>query len=262
MTGETVRVIDDFFEGDGVFRAGLRFSPDRSTIWFSEGYEDNWFSCGTSVGSWGRVDAATGEVEVIGAGASPEPSANGEFVAYVTSSLCLPDPENAEFFVLTPADRVVVRQLSTGEEREFVTDTPPDSYDSPGVVEGGWFSPGGSLLVLLGDGRLFNVDLEGPEVIQEHTVALAEVTGFPAAATADDLLSVVFGDEGSTDLVAIDAASGEQRLLASSGAYMAVGVSADDQIIVSALEPVTVTDGAAVTVLEVPGDVFVFDIDW
>lgn len=262
VTGETVRVIDDFFDGDGVFRGGLRLSPDRSTIWYSEGYEDSWYGCETSIGSWGRIDAATGTQEILGLGSGVEPSGDGEFVAYVTSSLCLPDPENPEFFVLTPADRVVVREIATGEEREYVTDTPPDSYDSPSVVQGAGFSPRGSLLVLLGDGRLFDVDLDGPPVIQEHPVALADVEGLPVAATADDVLTVVFGDEGSTDLFAIDTGSGERRLLASAGAYMAVGVSADDQIVVSAVEPVTVADGAAVTILEVPGDVFVFDIDW
>lgn len=261
-TGETVRVIDDFFEGDGVFRGALRLSPDRSTIWFSEGYEDSWFGCESSVGSWGRVDAATGAQENLGLGTGPEPSADGDFVAYIASSLCLPDPENPEFFVLTPADRVVVRELSTGDEREFVTDTPPDSYDSPSVVQVGLFAPDGSLLVLLGDGRLFDVDLNGPDVIQEHPLALAEVTGFPIAATSDDLLTLVFGDEGSTDLMATDAMSGEQRLLASSGAYMAVGVSADHQIVVSADEPVTVAEASSVRVLEIAGDMFVFDLDW
>lgn len=261
-TGETVRVVDDFFEDDAVFRGALRVSPDRSTIWFSEGYEDSWYECDSSLGRWGRVDTATGAQETLGLGTSPEPSADGNYVAYITSSLCLPDPENPDFFVLTPADRVVVRELSTGEEREFVTDTPPDSYDSPSVVQAAVFSPGGGLLVLLGDGRLFNVDLNGPAVIQEHPVALAQVTGFPIAATADDLLTVVFGDEGSTDVFAVDAVSGEQRLLASSGVYGAVGVSADGRIVVTATEPVTVADGSSVTVLDVPGDMFVFDLDW
>ena len=262
-TGATVRVLDEQFSGgDGVFRGGLRLSPDRSTIWFSEGYEDSWFGCESSLGSWGRIDPASGAAEILGTGTGVEPSADGEFVAYVTSSLCIPDPTNPENWVLTPEDRVVVRRLSTGEEREFVTDTPPDSYEAPGAVLGAGFSPGGSLLVLVGDGRLFDVDLDGPAVIQEHPVALGEVEGFPIAATADDLITVVFGDEGSTDLYAIDAASGERRLLASTGAYMAAGVSVGGQIVVSGVEPISVEDPSLVTVLELPDDTFAFDLDW
>ncbi len=261
-SGETVRVLVDSLSGDGVFRGGLRLSPDRSTIWFDEGYEDGWYGCDSSIGSVGRIDAATGAIDVLGLGSGVEPSANGELISYVTSSLCLPDPENPEFFVLTPYDRVVVRQLSTGEEREFVTDTPPDTYDSPSAVQGAGFSPAGDLLVLLGDGRLINVDINGSAVIQDHPVALPEVVGGPVAATADALITVEFGDEGSSDLYSIDAGSGAPTLLASSGAFMAVGVSADDQIVVASFEPVTVAPGANVTVVELPGDPFVYDIDW
>jgi len=261
-TGETVRVLDDFFSGEGVFRGALRLSPDRSAIWFSEGYEDGWFGCDTSIGSFGRVDAATGELEILGVGSGPEPSADGELLAYVTSSLCLPDPELPEFWVLTPSDRVVVRVLATGEEREFVTDTPPDSYDAPSAVLGAGFSPGGSLLVLLGDGRLFNVDLDGSGVIQDHPIALAEVVGQPVAATADALITVDFGDEGSTDVYSLDPASGAPTLLASTGAFLAVGVSADDQLVVSSVDAVTVAPGAAVTVVEPASGGFVYDIDW
>jgi streptogramin lyase len=77
-TGTTVRVLQEIFSGDGVFRGGLRLSPDGSTIWFSEGYEDGWYGCDSSIGSFGRIDAATGEVEVLGVGGGVEPSAHGE----------------------------------------------------------------------------------------------------------------------------------------------------------------------------------------
>lgn len=261
-TGETIRVLQEFFSGEGVFRGGLRLSPDGATIWFSEGYEDGWYGCETSIGSFGRIDAATGEVEVLGVGGGVEPSPNGELISYVTSSLCLPDPEQPDFWVLTPPDRVVVRMLETGEEREFVTDTPPEDYASPSMVLGAGFSPTGGLLVMLGDGRLINVDINGSGVIQDHPVALPEVVGGPIAATADALITVDFGDEGSTDAYSIDPASGEATLIASAGAYMAVGVSSDDQIVVSSFEPVTVAPGAAVTVIELPDDPFVYDIDW
>ena len=261
-TGATVRVLQEFFSDEGVFRGGLRLSPDRSVIWFSEGYEDSWFGCESSIGSFGSVDAATGELEVQGVGSGVEPSADGQLISYITSSLCLPDPENPEIWVLTPSDRVVVRQLDTGDEREFVTDTPPDGYGAPSAVLGAVFSPGGSLLVLLGDGRLINVDIDGSGVIQDHPVALPEVVGNPVAATADALITLLFGDEGSTDIFSIDPATGAPTLLASAGAYVAVAVSADGQIAVSSFEPVTVAPGAEVTIVELEGDPFVYDLDW
>lgn len=261
-TGATVRLLEEYFSGEGVFRGGLRLSADRSTIWFSEGYEDGWFGCETSIGSFGRIDASTGESELLGVGSFVEPSADGEMIAYLSSSLCLPDPQQPDFWVLTPYDRVVVRDLATGEEREFVTDTLPDDYTSPGTVEGAWFSPGGTLLVLVGDGRLFEIDLDGSGVIQEHPVVLGDVSGSPVAATADAILTVDFGDEGGTDLFSVDPGTGESTLIASAGAYMAVGVSADDRIVVASFEPITVTPATAVTVIELPGDPFVYDIDW
>ena len=172
------------------------------------------------------------------------------------------DPELPELWVLTPSDRVVVRRLDTGEEREFVTDTPPDGYDAPSAVLGAGFTPGGGLLVLLGDGRLINVDIDGSGIIQDHPVALPEVLGYPVAATAEALITLLFGDEGSSDVFSIDLASGVPTLLASAGAFIAVGVSADGQIAASSFEPVTVAPGAEVTVVEPAGDPFVYDLDW
>jgi hypothetical protein len=43
---------------------------------------------------------------------------------------------------------------------------------------------------------------------------------------------------------------------------MAAGVSADGRIVVSSFEPVTVAPGANVTVVVLPGNPYVFDIDW
>ena len=261
-TGETIGVLQEFFSADGVFRGGLRLSPDRQTLWFSEGYEDGWYACESSLGSLGRIDASTGEIEMLGIGSGVEPSPDGGLISYVTSSLCLPDPEVPDFWVLTPPDRLVVRTLETGEEREFVTDTPPDDYSSPSMVRSAWFSPDGGLLVLLGDGRLIDVDVDGSGVIQEHPVLLDAVTGVPVAATADALITSQFGDEGGTDVYSVDLVSGEATLIASAGAYMAIGVSDDDQVVVASFEPITVTPGADVTVLELPGNPFVYDIDW
>lgn len=261
-TGAPIRVLDELFSGEGVFRGGLRLSSDRNTIWYNEGYEDSWYSCETSVGSWGRVDVATGALEILGSGSGVAPSADGRFVSYVTSNVCVPDPDQPDIWVLTPPDRVVVRELATGSEREFVTATPPADYAAPTVVSSAIFGPSGDLLVLLGDGRLFDVDLNGSGVIQDHPVVLEEVPGAPLSAAGESVISVDFGDEGSTDVYVLDLTGGAPTLIASAGAFMAVGVGAEGHVIVSSFEPVTVAPGADLTVLELPGDEFVFDLDW
>lgn len=262
-TGEVDRVIDEAFNGDGVFRGELRLSSDRSTVWFSEGYEDGWFGCDSSVGSFGRVDMASGEREVLGAGVGPEPSPDGSLVAYVTSELCLPDPENPEIWVLTPYDRVVVRDLATGDEREFVTDTPPDDYDSPGQIEWAGFRPNGRLLVLTTDGALRLVDLDGSDVLQDHPVISDDVRGFPVGTTpGGGLVTVDFGDEGSADLYSVDVATGDAALLATSEGFVTAGVAPSGAVVASGFTDVEVAPGAPVTVLDAPADTTYYDVDW
>lgn len=261
-SGAVDRVLDEFFTGDGVFRGELRLTPDRSTLWYSEGYEDGWYGCDSSVGSFGRVDVASGSSEVVGTGVGPEPSPDDALVAYVTTELCLPDPENPEFWVLTPYDRAVVRDVTTGEEREFVTDPAPDDYSSPSQVEWAGFRPNGRLLVLTTDGQLRLVDVDGSSVLQDHPVLLDDVRGFPVGTTRGALVTVDFGDEGSADLYSIDTATGAATLLASSEGFMTAGVSFDGAIVVTAFADVTVEPGAQVTVLTPPDDATYYDVDW
>lgn len=261
-SGEALRTIVEFFSGEGVFRFGMDPTADRTAIWFSEAYEDSWFGCQTSIGSVGRLDPASGAVEIVDVGSGPSLSPNEELVAYLSSGLCLPDPDNPEFWVLTPYDRVVVRRIESGEIREFVTADVPDAYGHPGSVDWAGFSPGGNLLVLTADGVLRNVDVNGSTTIQDHPVVLSEVTGFPVAATADALLTIDFGDEGSSDLYSVDAGSGAPTLLASTEGFMAVAVSEGGHIAAASFDTVTVAPGADVTVLVAPGDAFVDDIAW
>lgn len=261
-SGSVVRVVDELFSGDGVFRGGIRSDAARTTIWFSEGYEDGWFSCDSSVGRVGRIDLASGTIELVADGTSPELSADQLALAHLASGVCVPDPQQPDFWVLTPYDRVVLRDLASGAEREFVTDAPPDAYGAPGAVEDVMFTADGRLLVLLGDGRLFDVDPAGPPVIQDHPLLLSEVRGLPLATSGGVLLTVEFGDEGSTDLLAVDPGSGDATVLASAGAYMAVGVAPEGALVAASSDGVSLVPGSDVTVLEVLGDPFVADLDW
>jgi hypothetical protein len=262
-TGAIVRTVTTDFNGGGVFRGDLRLSGDRAAIWFSEGYEDGWYGCDSSIGSIGRVDVATGAFEVLGLGTGPEPSLDGRSVAYRSSELCLPDPENPDLWVLTPYDRVVVRLLESGEELEFVTAETPDRWDSPGAVAWGGFDAGGNLLVLLADGRLFGVELDGPGVIQDHPMIVPAVIGAPVGVFGGTLFTVDLGDEGSADVYAIDLASGAADRIVASEAYLAVGLDPETgYVVVNGADEVRVTVDAPVGVLESPDGRLLYDVDW
>ncbi len=263
VSGEVVREIVEFFTGEGVFRGVLRLDPGGRSLWFSEAYEDGWYGCESSVGNYGVVDLETGEIRILGAGSSAEPSPDGEFSAVVSSEVCVPDPQQPDVWVLTPSDRVVVRQLSSGEERAFVTDPPPSDYSSPSSVRWAGFSPAGNLLVMTLDGVVRNVDLDGSRVLQDHPIVLSGVDGLPAGATADALLVLVTGDEGSVELISIAAESGETVLLASSEQYFDAAIDVPTgAVLVAGFGEIVVEDGAPVTVVTVPEGEFVSALDW
>lgn len=261
-TGASVRTVVELFNGDGVFRGGLRLAPDASSLWFSEGYEDGWYGCETSVGSFGRVDLTTGAIEIVGTGVTPEPSPDGTRVAHVASGLCLPDPEAPELWVLTPYDRAVVRDLATGGELVFVTDPAPTGYDSPSQVDWAGFASDGSLLVRTADHRLHRVDLAGSGTLQDHPVIIEDLLGFPVGVIGEVLVTVDDGTEGSVDVYAVDLTTGATAKLAGSDGYLTVGLSADGAIVVSGIAEVTVEPDAPVTVLVAPTGFTYYDIDW
>lgn len=261
-TGAVVRTVLEFFEDGGLFRGGLRIDPSGSFAWFSEGYEDGWYSCDTSVGNYGRLDLTSGAIEIVGPGTGPEVSSDGAFVAVVSSGQCLPDPQQPDIWVLTPYDRAVVRNVATGEEREFVTSPSPETYDAPSSVVWAGFTPAGTLLVLTQDGEVRTVDPDGSGQLVDHPVVLTGVEGYPVAATADALLTVVIGDEGSATLSSIDVASGSVTTLASSEQWFTVGYDDDSgSLLVAGFAEIEVVD-EAVTVLPTADDEYVGTLDW
>ena len=261
-TGDVIRTVTELFNGDGVFRGTLRLAPDGATLWFSEGYEDGWYACETSIGSFGRVDVATGAVEIVGTGFGVEPSPDGTSAVYLTSDLCLPDPENTELWVLTPYDRVVVRDLAAGTEREIVTEPAPADYTSPSQVVWAGFATDGGLLVQTGDGQLRLVDPAGSTVLQDHPVLLPEVRGVPIGTTDGALITIDYGDEGSADLYAVDPLSGGASPLATSEGFLTAGIAPNGAIVVAGFTGVEVEPGAPVTVLTAPDGGTFYDLDW
>lgn len=262
-TTEIVATVNELFTGDGVFRGSLRVSPDRSAIYFSEGYEDSWYQCDTSIGMIGRIDVATGEVTMLGSGIGLELSPDGSRTVHLGSETCVPDPEAPDLWVLTPYDRVVVTDVASGSASTYVTATPPTDYGSPTAVDWADLTDDGSLLVLTVAGDVHRIPAGATGAIQDFpVVATLDDTTLPIEVIGDEMMSIVFGFEGSTDVIAVSLADGSRRLLASSETSMAVGVSADGAILATSSTPVTVYPGAQVTVLELGEDEFVLDLDW
>ncbi|MDJ0767229.1 MAG: hypothetical protein QNJ12_00490 [Ilumatobacter sp.] len=258
-TGTVLRVVEEFFNGDGVFRGGLRLTSDRRSAYFNEGYEDSWYGCESSKGSIGRIDLVSGDIDRVATGSWVGLSTDGTRLAYVTSDLCLPDPEQPDLWVLTPADRVVVETV--GGVVQYVTASPPDSYDAPTAIDWAGFG-GDDLLVLTAAGDLHRIPPDGAPVVQDNPIVGSGLAVLPVGMLGGRLLAIELGDEGSADLQLIDLVTGTVTPLASAESFMSAGISEGGHVAVVAFSDVTVVPGAPVTVVTPPPDDSYFDIDW
>jgi hypothetical protein len=260
-SGSVVSTIDPFFTGDGLFRGGLRLSPDRSTIYYSEGYEDSWYACESSVGSIGSISVADGTITPLGIGGVLELSPDGSSIIHLDSDTCLPDPEQPDLWVLTPYDRVVVRDIATGTTTEYATATPPDGYDAVSTI--GWadMAEDGSLLVLTGAGEIHRIPAGETGAIQDFPVVIT-TDATPLEIVGDRLIAAIYGTEGSTDLVSISLADGAVAPLASTESYLTVGIDPNGRIIAAADDAIAVEPGAEVAIVEFPVDGYFYDLDW
>ena len=258
-----LRIVEEFFNGDGVFRSFIRLSPDRTWIYFSEGYEDAWYGCESSVGAVGRIAVATGELERLARGSRIELSPDGAKTVHLDSGVCVPDPEAPDLWVFTPYDRVVVTDVASGSNTEYLTDNPPASYEAPSAIDWAGLAADGSVMVLTADGTLRRVPPGATGAIQDQPVVLTGFTAFPMEFHDNVLYAIEFGDEGSADLVATDLDTGTTTQLASSEASMTLGVGPQGQLIATAFAPITVEPGVDLTVVMPPSDeVVYYEIDW
>jgi hypothetical protein len=258
--GDVVTTLAEFFEDDGLFRGDLELSPDRSTLYFSEGYEDSWFACESSVGAIGRVDFATRAVEIVAEGWSPSVSPDGARLAFVTSSLCLPDPDEPELWVLTPADRVVVLDLATSARVEIVSTSPPTAYDDPAAIDWASFHPSGDLLVATADGNVRRVPSTEDGTVQSNPIVSDGEPAFPVAAFEQSLVVMEVGDEGAIRMVEIDLDSGASTPVWDSEFFVAANGDRDGHVIVidAAADETTITSNLHVLAL----DAFASGVAW
>lgn len=259
-SGSVNRTVSEWFGGDGIFRGDLNVSPDRSTLYFAEGYEDSWYMCESSVGNIGRIDLAGGQPELLYVGTAPALSADGSRLAYLGSNVCVPDPEQPDIWVLTPYDHVVVVDLATDQQVVITTAVTPADYTDPSALEWVGFGPSGDLLVKTAGGDLHRVPSDAPSTVQDHPIVVGGMTASPVDLAGDALVVVEFGDEGSSTLQLLDLGTGAATDLLAVERYVAVGVSTDGHVIAAdELSDTSGTDGPLTVVVT---DDFVGSIDW
>ncbi len=216
-TGERLKLMDPYFSGDGMGIGRMALRTDAAALYYAVGFEDSWYSCDYSDGQVWRLDLGFGTVTVVGSGHSPTISPDGRWMAVLRSEQCLPDPENPEFWVLTPTDTVVLYNLSTGmpiETRRWSLATPPTSYEDPRMITwADWRSDSQALLVMLQAGDLFEVGLDQEGPINEGAPAAGGIRGSPQALIGETLY-IVRDDTpeewGGFDIVAVDLVSGAE----------------------------------------------------
>ncbi len=234
-TGEVVRTVTEFFSGDGAYRGGFELTPGREYLYFSEGWEDSWFSCESSPGSVGRIDLSTGDITILWTGTGISISPDGNFAAYLEASQCIPDPEEPDYWVLTPYDTVVVVDLRIMEPVLMHSQALPLGYDDPNALRAVDFHADGDVVVLGEDGVLYKVPLGAAAAIQSHPQLLTGITGYSAAVAGDALLTVEWnggeGDASEIELKAQDMTTGAVTYLLTAPAWIEVGVSPTGAII-------------------------------
>jgi hypothetical protein len=232
--GETIWTAVDLATGDvgpvfhrafleATWFSAIELAPTGDAVYLSQGFEDSWYSCESSVPDLVRLplqpDAAP---ETIGRGVEPRVSPDGSRLAYLTASDCVPDPENPGDWVVTVHDTVVVRDLATGDE---VRRTVPGLVEA---VNGGADYRGLDLrgLAWLGDDRL---GVSGGDILAaadltptgERLPALFGPDAFGRSLghdpSTDSILVelATYGEDGrvSVEIVAVDIASGASSQL-------------------------------------------------
>lgn len=231
-TGAVLRTFKEFFSGDGAYRGGFQLSPDRQYLYFSEGWEDSWYSCESSPGSVGRINLATGEILDLWTGTGIAISPDGNFAAYLESSQCLPDPEEPDLWVVTPYDTVVVVDLRIMEPAMMNSQALPTAYDDPNSLRAVSFHPDGDVVVLGQDGVVYKVPMGSANPIQSHPQLLSGITAYSATVAGNSLLTVEWNSEADEiTLKSHDLTTGAVNLLLTAPSWIEVGVDPSGEII-------------------------------
>ncbi|MDJ0959166.1 MAG: hypothetical protein QNJ88_00815 [Acidimicrobiia bacterium] len=156
-TGATVHEVTDFYAGGGVFPGALQLGNDGTGVFFGVGFEDFWYSCDASVGRIDYVDLTTAERTEVAAGAGPSLSPDGSRLAYVASSICIPDPDR-ENEVIAFFDSVAVLDLVTGRTQTWGPSPGTAQTPQSAVASLAWDTDGNRIFVAMEEGSLRVVD--------------------------------------------------------------------------------------------------------
>jgi len=216
-SGERRKMLDPYFTGDGRFAGGLELTPDGSVLYYDVGWEDSWYSCESSRSQVERLDLAFGTTTVVGPGFGPALSPDGRWMVLLVGVQCLPDPEQPDYWVLTPTDTVVLYDLESGrpvEQRRWSVAAPPVSYEDPTMLTWvDWRADSETLLVANHGGSIFEIGLNHEGSIDGGDPILEGVRGFPQALIGETLYVVLDPtpeEWGGFDLIAVDLATGTE----------------------------------------------------
>ncbi|MDH3261366.1 MAG: hypothetical protein OEM84_10395 [Acidimicrobiia bacterium] len=216
-TGDRLKVIDPYFSGEGMGIGRMALTPDASALFYSVGFEDSWYSCESSVGQVWRLDLVFGTIATVASGNAPAVSPDGRWMAVLNSEQCLPDPENPDFWVLTPFDTVVLYNLATGwpvETRRWSVASAPTSYEDARMITWvDWRADSQALLAMNNAGDLFTVALDHEGSLNAGVPVVEGINGYPQALIGDTLY--VTRDDtpeewGGFDLIGVDLATGAE----------------------------------------------------
>jgi hypothetical protein len=214
-SGERLKEFAPFFTGDGMWVGQMSITPDAKALYYDVGWEDSWYSCESSQGQVERLSLEFGTTTVVAPGFSPSVSPDGQWLAVLVSGQCLPDPEEPDWWVVTPTDTVVLYSLASGwpeETRRWRVETVPVSYDDPHMITWvDWRSDSQTLVVMNNSGHLFEVPLDHRGRLDADPPMVANVNGF-ARALLGETLYITRDDTpdewGGFDVIAVDLATG------------------------------------------------------
>ncbi len=258
-TGRVLRTIDPYWEGDGVFPDVPHAVAGTTTGYVSAGFEDFWFSCEASSGSLRSIDLTNGIVTELTDGISPVVSPDGSAIAYLRAGSCVPDPEVDGFWVVF-FDTVVVRELASGEEREFTVDEPEQMTPESDLAALAWSRDGEAVYVLDGFAQVHRLDLAvGGSPIQTLVAPSLGEGARLIGETSDGIMLYATTDftAGTSALLELDLETGERSL---SVAYPAVATFALD--VTGSVLAVQFGDLLDVGGVRVPSPVTVTAISW
>lgn len=216
-SGERLKEFDPYFTGDGMWVGNLSLAPDGTTVYYDVGWEDSWYSCDSSQGQVELLSLEFGTASIVAPGYGPVVSPDGRWLAVLVAGQCLPDPEEPDFWVITPTDTVVLYSLASGwpvEARRWSVASVPVSYDDPRMITWvDWRADSQTLLVANNDGDLFEVPADHQGRLDTDPPVAQSITGRPAALVGDTLY--VIRDEtpeewGGFDLIAVDLTTGAE----------------------------------------------------